>query len=106
MPTCVFARRKEHMTMKQTSKLLLSITLAGLLAACGAEPSAPAAAAPAQQATAVAAPTAVGTLSAGINAIGEVKPIQDANLTFQVAGTVAQVLVKERDTVKNDHLPA
>jgi HlyD family secretion protein len=96
--------------MKQRYKLLLSAGLAGLLAtqlaACGAEPPAPAAAAPAQQATAVAMPAAAGTLGDGIEAIGEVKPIQDANLTFQVVGTVAQVLVKDGDTVKKDQLLA
>jgi len=95
--------------MKQTYKLLLSATLAGLLAtqlaACGAAPAAPAAAAPAMQATAVAGPATAETF-AGIDAIGEVKPIQDANLTFQVAGTVAQVLVKEGDVVKKDQLLA
>src|SRR5689334_4167189 len=96
--------------MKQSYKLLLSATLAGLLAtqlsACGSTPAAPAAAAPAPQATAVATPAAAGTLGMGIEAIGEVKPIQDANLTFQVVGTVAQVLVKDGDTVKKDQLLA
>ena len=95
--------------MRQTYKLLLSIVPIGLLAsqlaACGAVPDAPAAAAAAQLATAVATPAAAETF-ANIDAIGEVKPIQDANLTFQVAGTVAQVLVKEGDTVKKDQLLA
>src|SRR5689334_22577504 len=95
--------------MKHSYKLLLSIGMAGLLAtllaACGSEPAAPAAAAPAQQATAVATPAAAQAL-VGIEAIGEVKPIQDANLTFQVAGTVAQVLVKDGDMVKKDQLLA
>src|SRR4051812_20705806 len=83
---------RENIFMKQIHTLLLSSTLAALLAtqlaACGAEPTTPAAAQP--QATAVAqsaTSTAAQTLDVGINAIGEVKPIQDANLTFQVAGT-------------------
>src|SRR5258708_304846 len=106
---CVFAHRKEYM-IKQRFKLLLSPPLGGLLAnqvaACSTPPSAPAAAAPAQQATAAPAPAVVSTFSDGITAIGEMKPIQDANLTFQVVGTVAQVLVKDGDTVKKDQLLA
>ncbi len=95
--------------MKQTYKRLLSIVPIGLLAtqlaACGTVPDAPAAAAAGQQPTAAATPATAETF-ANIDAIGEVKPIQDANLTFQVAGTVAQVLVKEGDTVQKDQLLA
>ncbi|HJZ46630.1 MAG TPA: HlyD family efflux transporter periplasmic adaptor subunit [Roseiflexaceae bacterium] len=99
--------------MKQTYKLVVSATLAGLLAlalaACGTEATMGASAAQPQQASAVAQPATIAeadTLGTSIIAIGEVKPTQDANLTFQVAGTVAQVLVKEGDLVKKDQLLA
>jgi len=99
--------------MKQTYKQLVSATLAGLLAtllaACGTASTTSASAGQLQHPTAVAQPAAIAradTPGASITAIGEVKPIQDANLTFQVAGTVAQVLVKEGDIVKKDQLLA
>lgn len=97
--------------MKQRYTLLVLAAVAGVLAAqlaaCGSDPSAPAAAQP--QSTSAAQPAAAApaqAISVGINAIGEVKPAQDANLTFQVAGTVAQVLVKEGDSVKQGQLLA
>jgi multidrug efflux pump subunit AcrA (membrane-fusion protein) len=99
--------------MKLTYRPLVSATLAGLLAlalaACGSETTSSALAAQPQHPTALAQPasTAIAdTLATSITAIGEVKPIQDANLTFQVAGTVAQVLVNEGDIVKKDQLLA
>src|SRR5262245_13851418 len=101
MHTCVFARRKEDLVMKQIYRLLVSATIAGVVAlalvACGTETTARASAAQPQRASAVAQPAALAQadlLGTIINSIGDVKPIQDANLTFQVAGTVAQVLVK------------
>jgi multidrug resistance efflux pump len=95
--------------MNTISKTLLSAGLAGLLAtqlaACGSQPSV--SAAPQRQPKAAPAATAApAAFGATINAIGEVKPAQDANLTFQVTGTVAQVLVKEGDLVKRDQLLA
>lgn len=101
--------------MKPTvKKALLSATAAGLLtlqlSACGFSTASNAQVAAARPPAAVtaqpAAATAAPALSAGIRAIGEVKPSQDANLTFQVTGTVAQVLVKEGDLVKRDQLLA
>ncbi|MBK9711316.1 MAG: HlyD family efflux transporter periplasmic adaptor subunit [Kouleothrix sp.] len=98
--------------MKQRYRLLVLAAVAGVLAtqlaACGSEPSPPAAAQP-QSTSAAAQPAAAApaqAMSVGINAIGEVKPAQDANLTFQVAGTVAQVLVKEGDSVNQGQLLA
>ena len=96
--------------MKQ-AQILVSAALAGMLAtqlaACGSTPTSTAAAP--TQSTAVAAPTAAATnnaLGTNITTEGEVRVARDANLTFQVAGTVAQVLVKEGDTVKKDQLLA
>ncbi len=45
-------------------------------------------------------------LAAGVSGIGEVKAIQDADLTFRVSGTVAEVYVQEGDTVSQGQLLA
>ena len=97
--------------MKPIVRSLVAAGLTGLLAtqlaACGA--ASPASAAQPQQAAPTPRPTTVAAAAlpgATIEAIGEVKPAQDANLTFQVVGTVAQVLVKEGDLVKKDQLLA
>jgi HlyD family secretion protein len=98
-------------------KMLAASLLAGLLAislaACGAPSSAPAAAPTAQATsaplpTAVAAPTAapVTELDLGVSGAGEVKAAQDADLVFISQGTVAEVKVKEGDTVKQGDLLA
>lgn len=90
--------------MNYTRTLALSAAaglLATQLAACGSAPAATAARLP--QPTVV---VAAADLGASIDAIGEVKASQDANLVFQVAGTVAQVLVKEGDHVTKDQLLA
>lgn len=50
----------------------------------------------------VVLPTTVPELSLGISGSGEVKAAQDADLVFIVQGTVAEVLVKEGETVKKD----
>lgn len=101
--------------MMKRSKALLSFTAAGLLAmqltACGSTATqSPAALAAQPQPSAVTVQsnsTATAILpGAAVRAIGEVKASQDANLTFQVSGTVAQVLVKEGDMVKKDQLLA
>ena len=87
--------------------------LATTLAACGASAPAAPAAAPAAQATAAPQPTiALPTsgpapeLSLGVSGSGEIKAAQDADLVFQTTGTVAEVKVKEGDTVKKGDLLA
>ncbi len=45
-------------------------------------------------------------LAPGVSGIGEVKAIQDADLTFRVSGTVAEVYVQEGDTVSQGQLLA
>ncbi|MDW8146937.1 MAG: biotin/lipoyl-binding protein [Roseiflexaceae bacterium] len=86
---------------------------AAALAACSAQPAAPAptATAPVAAQPTVVAPTPVPLptsqpIRLGITGIGEVKSAQDANLSFQVQGTVAQVFVKEGDVVKKGDLLA
>lgn len=95
----------------RVKKAILSAAAAGLLViplnACAmrAATGAPVAVA-APQAAAPTAQPAAPTLGADIRALGEVKAAQDANLTFQVTGTVAQVLIKEGDQVKQGQLLA
>ena len=64
--------------------------IALLLAACGGTP------------TAATATPAIAPVkdSANINAEGKLQPVQFANLSFAAGGEVAEVLVKEGDTVK------
>jgi HlyD family secretion protein len=81
------------------------------LAACGAAPTAtPPAAAQATVvpvATAAPAPTTTAPdIELGVSGIGEIKAAQDADLVFQSQGTVAEVKVKEGDTVKKGDLLA
>lgn len=45
-------------------------------------------------------------LTSGVSGIGEVKAIQDADLTFRVSGTVAEVYVQEGDTVRQGQVLA
>jgi HlyD family secretion protein len=78
-----------------------------VLAACGAQSAAPSptTGAPTTVAPTVAVPTLVPLptsqpIQLGVTGIGEVKSVRDANLSFQVQGTVAQVFVKEGDVVK------
>jgi len=56
----------------------------------------------------VATPGAVatGTMAASVSGTGEIKTLNDADLNFQVTGTVAQILVKEGDSIKKDTLIA
>lgn len=90
------------------------LALAGLgLTGCGTAATAQETTPPtavAQQATAAPSPTtapqeaataqAGGSIDFGISGVGEVKAAQDADLVFLVQGTVAQVAVKEGDSVK------
>lgn len=101
--------------LNQARRALISAALVGLtatqLVGCGSPASSVTAAAQptaAQQPDAAAQPTAAALdpLAGALTATGEIKVVQDANLAFQVAGTVAQVLVKEGDTVKKDQLLA
>jgi HlyD family secretion protein len=94
------------------SSLLVGV-LATSLAACGAGGSGGAPAAPAAQATAAPAPTVAAPTAAppleidlGISGSGEIKAAQDADLVFQAQGTVAEVKVKEGDSVKKGDLLA
>jgi HlyD family secretion protein len=58
-------------------------------------------------ATAAPAPTTTAPdIELGISGIGEIKAAQDADLVFQAQGTVAEVKVKEGDTVKKGDLLA
>jgi HlyD family secretion protein len=84
-----------------------------VLAACGAQSAAPSptTGAPTTVAPTVAVPTLVPLptsqpIQLGVTGIGEVKSVRDANLSFQVQGTVAQVFVKEGDVVKKGDLLA
>jgi multidrug efflux pump subunit AcrA (membrane-fusion protein) len=105
--------------VKQTSLIvsLLIGSIATILTACGvqsetsatgasptqAPPPPTAASLPATSAPTVAPAT---TLALGVSGTGEVKANQDADLVFQVQGTVAEVKVKEGDTVKQGDLLA
>jgi HlyD family secretion protein len=86
--------------------------LATMLAACGATPPTPQAAAPAQQATAAPLPTVTlptsqpTELSLGVSGSGEIKAEQDADLVFLAQGTVAEVKVDEGAVVKQGDLLA
>jgi HlyD family secretion protein len=94
-----------------TSLLIAAITLAACAAQPAAQPTAapapPTAAAPAAptQAPAAAAPTAL-PLNLGVSGAGTVLAIQDADLSFQVQGTVEQVLVEEGAQVRQGDLLA
>jgi len=50
--------------------------------------------------------TTSGGMAAAVSGTGEIKTLNDADLNFQVTGTVAQILVKEGDSVKKDTLIA
>ncbi len=88
--------------------------LAASLAACGAGATAEPQAAPAAQATAAPVPTAApapttapaSAIELGVSGTGEIKAAQDADLVFASQGTVAEVKVKEGDTVKKGDLLA
>ena len=65
------------------------------LSACGAAPAAVVAPA------AAAAPATTVTLAeTGTTAVGRILPLQSANLSFSVGGQVAEIPVKEGDTIK------
>ncbi len=49
---------------------------------------------------------ASGSMAAAVSGTGEIKTLNDADLNFQVTGTVAQILVKEGDSIKKDTLIA
>lgn len=91
---------------------LLAAVLSITLAACGGGAESAATPAPAAQppATVAPLPTVAAPTSAvfelGVSGIGEVKATQDADLVFQVQGTVAEVRVREGDTVKQGDLLA
>lgn len=91
--------------------VLVGLTAAAL-AACGAQPTAPApVVAPAAIAPTVVAPTLMPLpvsqeIQLGVTGIGEVKTAQDANLSFQTQGTVAEVFVEEGATVQKGDLLA
>jgi HlyD family secretion protein len=97
-------------------KTLASSALIGLLAvglaACGAGATTQAPAAPAAQATAAPLPTVeapsspVTDIELGVSGSGEIKAQQDADLVFTAQGTVAEVKVKEGDSVKQGDLLA
>jgi HlyD family secretion protein len=98
---------------KSLAASLLVGLLATGLAACGAgatnaPPAAPVAQATVAPAPTVAAPTAAPTtaMDLGISGAGEIKAAQDADLVFQSQGTVAEIKVKEGDTVKQGDLLA
>jgi multidrug efflux pump subunit AcrA (membrane-fusion protein) len=86
------------------------------LAACGTPATGGAQAIPTTPALTPAGPTAAPTATsavqdgadseASVSGIGVVKPVQDANLTFAVQGTVDKVLVKEGDVVTQGQLLA
>jgi HlyD family secretion protein len=50
--------------------------------------------------------SASGAMAVSVSGTGEIKTLNDADLNFQVTGTVAQILVKEGDSVKKDTLIA
>ncbi|HEU5100530.1 MAG TPA: efflux RND transporter periplasmic adaptor subunit [Roseiflexaceae bacterium] len=100
------------MNQRLIATSLLVGTLAIGLAACGAAPTetpppAAAQATLAPVATVAPAPTTTAPeIDLGISGIGEIKAAQDADLVFQSQGTVAEVKVKEGDTVKKGDLLA
>ena len=49
---------------------------------------------------------ATGAMTTSVSGTGEIKTLNDADLNFQVTGIVAQILVKEGDSVKKDTLIA
>lgn len=94
---------------------LLIATTAATLAACAGQPAAAPTAAPTRAAAAAtAAPTVAPAaaqptalpLNLGVSGSGAVLAIQDADLSFQVQGTVEQVLVEEGAVVKQGDLLA
>lgn len=96
-------------------RLIATSVLAGALAiglaACGSAPTTtpPAAAQATLVPVATAAPVPTTTapdIELGISGIGEIKAAQDADLVFQAQGTVAEVKVKEGDSVKKGDLLA
>ena len=100
------------MTDHVWTKLIMAGGLVLTLAACGAtsgSSSAATSAATSVPTQAAPEPTLLPTsstttsstlgLETGISGTGEVKAVQDSNLSFTVQGTVSQVLVKEGDTV-------
>lgn len=50
--------------------------------------------------------TVTGAMAVSVSGTGEIKTLNDADLNFQVTGTVAQILVKEGDSIKKDSLIA
>lgn len=92
--------------------LALLLVTAAMLAACaGPAATTPTATAPRPAATAAPAPTAAvvstpAPLALGISGSGTVLAAQDADLSFQVQGTVAQVLIEEGDQVQAGDLLA
>lgn len=103
------------MNQRSITVTLLAGALAAGLAACAAPPQAaeptrapappPTLAAAAAQPTAAPQPTAL-PINLGVSGAGEVLAVQDADLTFQVQGTVAEVLVEEGAQVKAGDLLA
>ncbi len=93
--------------------IFLAIIVSGL-AACGGQPSAGAETdpppratmAPLVQPTRAAMPAVSQNIQLGVSGIGRVEAIRDADLFFSVNGTVAEVLVKEGDQVKQDDMLA
>nr|PZN34220.1 MAG: secretion protein HlyD [Chloroflexota bacterium] len=91
----------------------LLIVTAAALAACAAEPAHTPTATTAS-ATAATVPTALPTsapatalpITLGISGAGTIQAVRDADLSFQVQGTVAEVLVDEGDEVKAGDLLA
>jgi HlyD family secretion protein len=90
------------------SSVLIGIVATGLVA-CGAAATAePAPAAQATPAPTVVAPTLPPAveIELGVSGSGEIKAAQDADLVFTAQGTVAEVRIKEGDTVKKGDLLA
>jgi HlyD family secretion protein len=79
--------------MKQVYSLIVLAGLSLLLSACGGTPTAGAS-------TPVASAPAPVKDSATLKAEGKLQPVQFVNLMFASGGEVAEVLVKEGDTVK------
>lgn len=50
--------------------------------------------------------TASGNMATAVSGTGEIKTLNDADLNFQVTGIVAEILVKEGDSIKKDTLVA
>ncbi len=104
------------MKQQRMKDIVLIGAVAAVLTACGAGAQSAATLPPAAQAPTatmplptLTAPTAAPTTAAfdlGVSGIGEVKAAQDADLVFQVQGTVAEVKVKEGDSVKRGDLLA